>query len=382
MTSSQVQLAAIGWAVYTATGDALDLAWVGLAQFLPVLVLVLPAGHVADRFDRRLILGICYLGQAVVCAGFAIAVAVGNVGPPVIFALGLLMGTVHAFGNPAGQALLPALVPVDALARAIAVSSTLWQLATIVGPSVAGLVIAWGGGPVAALALAALLQLAAVALVATLPRPSVEPRALTWDNVVAGIRYVRDQRVLLACISLDLFAVLLGGATALLPIYATDVLHVGATGYGVLRSAPAVGAAIMAVFLALRPLDRRAGPVILGSVGLFGLATLVFGVSSSFPLSVGALVVLGAADMVSVVIRQTLVQLRTPDEMRGRVAAVNQVFIGASNELGEFESGLTARWFGAVPAVVAGGIGTLLVVWVWSIGFPELRSADRLVHDS
>ena len=377
-TAAQIQLAAIGWAVYTSTGDPLDLAWVGLAQFLPVLLLALFAGQVADRFDRRLILGLCYSGQALISAAFAWLVYVGAVSTGPVFALGLAMGAVRAFGNPAGQALLPSLVPQDALAAALAASASLWQLTTIIGPSIAGLLIGWGGGPTTALIVASLLQLTAVALTTQLPAPVVAPRAVSWESLLAGVVYVRRHRILLACTTLDLFAVLLGGATALLPIYATTILHAGPAGFGMLRAAPAVGAATMAALLGWRPIRRRAGVAILGAVAIFGVATVVFGLSRWMPLSLCALVVLGAADMVSVVIRQTLVQLQTPDEMRGRVAAVNQVFIGASNELGEFESGVVAKLLGPVAAVVGGGVGTLGVVATGSLLFPELAATDEL----
>lgn len=377
-TASQVQLAAISWAVYVATGDPLDLAWVGLAQFLPVLLLALVAGQVADRFDRRLILGLCYLAQSAISAAFAALVYVDAVSTGPVFALGLAMGSVRAFGNPAGQALLPSLVPAEALAAALAASASLWQLTTIAGPSLAGLLIGWGGGPVSALIVASVLQLTAVFLTTQLPAPVVEPRAVSWESLLAGVHYVRRHRILLACTTLDLFAVLLGGATALLPIYATDILHAGPAGYGMLRAAPAVGAATMAAVLGWRPIRRRAGVAILAAVAVFGVATVVFGLSRWMPLSLVALVVLGAADMVSVVIRQTLVQLQTPDAMRGRVAAVNQVFIGASNELGEFESGVVAKLVGPVVAVVVGGLGTLGVVGTWSVIFPELAATDEL----
>lgn len=375
MLAAQVQLTALGWWVYRETGDPLDLAWVGLAQFAPVLALSLPAGHAADRFERRRILGGCQLAMVVVNAALAAVAAAGSPSTAVLVGFCLAMGTVRAFSNPAGQALLPTLVPHDGLQRALAMSSTLFQLCTIAGPSLGGLLLAAGGAVPAFLGAVALL-LAALALLVGLP--SVHPPATgrSLDDLLAGLRYVRDQRLILACTTLDLFAVLLGGATALLPVYAADVLHVDPRGYGLLRAAPAFGAAAVAVGFAWRPLRGRLGPKMLLGVAGFGLGTVVFGLSESVPLSVAALAFLGAADMVSVVVRQTLVQLHTPDAMRGRVSAVNQVFISASNELGEFESGVAARLVGAVPAVVLGGLGTLAVTGLWAWRFPELRTAE------
>ncbi len=375
MLASQVQLTALGWWVYSETGDPLDLAWIGLAQFLPVLLLSLPAGHTADRFERRRILAACQLAMAGVNAALAAVAAAGTPSTAVVVGFCLAMGTVRAFSNPAGQALLPTLVPHEGLQRALAMSSTLFQLCTIAGPSLGGLLLA-AGGAVPAFVGAVALLLGAVALLAGLP--SVHPPATgrSLDDLLAGLRYVRDQRLILACTTLDLFAVLLGGATALLPVYAADVLHVDARGYGLLRAAPALGATAVALWFAWRPLHGRLGTKMLLGVAGFGLGTLVFGLSTSVPLSIAALAVLGGADMVSVVVRQTLVQLHTPDAMRGRVSAVNQVFISASNELGEFESGVAARLVGAVPAVVLGGLGTLAVTGLWAWWFPELRTAD------
>jgi MFS family permease len=375
LLSGQVQLCAVGWAVYAVTGDPLDLAWLGLAQFVPVLLLVLPAGQVADRVDRRLVLSASWLAQALVCLAFW--ARVDALDSWTVAGLGLAMGTVRAFANPAGQALLSSLVPPEELPRALALSSGQWQLTTVIGPSVGGALIAVAG-PGVALTSAAAGYLIAAVLALGLPAVVLPPVAFGWDHVFGGVRYVRANRLLLACTTLDLFAVLLGGATALLPIFATDLLQVGPVGFGLLRAAPAVGAALVAARLSVRPLVRRAGPTLLGAVAVFGVCTLIFAFSRSFPLSLGALAVLGAADMVSVFIRQTLVQLRTPDAMRGRVSAVNQVFIGASNELGDFESGLLAAWLGASSAAAIGGIGTLFVVAVWALGFRELREADAL----
>ena len=360
------------------TEDPLDLAWLGLAQFLPILLLALPAGTVADRVERRSVLVASMLGQAALSALAAAVMAAGRMSPYAVVAIGLGMGTVRAFAGPASQALLPALVPVAVLPRALATGSVGFQLALTVGPALAGGVIGLGGGAAGALAVAAGLQLGGALVATSLPALRLTRGAARWADLVGGLRYVLQTRVLLAVTTLDLFAVLLGGATALLPIFATEVLGAGPELFGVLRSAPGAGAGAMALWLARNPIHRRAGAHILGAVAVFGLATVAFALSRSVWLSVAALVVLGAADMISVVVRQSVVQLQTPDELRGRVSAVNLVFIGASNELGEFESGLTARLFGAVRAVVFGGVGTLAVVATWAVVFPELRTADRL----
>ncbi len=372
MLAGQIQLTTLGWWLYGETGDPLDLAWVGLAQFAPVALLSLAAGHTADRFDRRLILAACQASMALVNTGLAVVAATSAPTTAVVVAFSLAMGTVRAFSNPASSAFLPSLVPREGLQRALATSSTLFQLSTIVGPAIGGALLA-SSGAVPAFGAATALLVVGVGLVLGVPavRPPVAGR--TWSDVLAGLVFLRDHRLVLACTTLDLFAVLLGGATALLPVYAADVLHVGPGAYGTLRAAPAFGATAVALTFAVRPVSGALGPKMLLGVAGFGVATVVFGCSTSFPLSVAALAALGAADMLSVVVRQTLVQLYTPDAMRGRVSAVTQVFISASNELGEFESGLAARLLGAVPAVVTGGVGTLLVAAVWAWGFPELR---------
>jgi MFS family permease len=297
-----------------------------------------------------------------------------------------MLGATRAFAAPASSALLPALVKIERLPRAIALSSTTFQISTIGGPALGGLIYALGGPDTAYLTAASCLGLAAVsvALLETRlpPRPPTQESATA--RVLAGLRYVLSERVLLGAISLDLAAVLLGGAVALMPIFARDILHVGELGLGILRSAPAVGAALMAVLFSLYPMKRHAGRFMFSGVAIFGIATIVFGMSENFTLSLVALAVLGGADMMSVVVRQSLVQLRTPDEMRGRVSSVSYIFIGASNELGEFESGLTAAWLGTVRAVVLGGVGTLVVTGLWATLFPTLRKADRLdegLHD-
>jgi MFS family permease len=375
----QMQSVAIAWQVYAITHRAIDLGYVGLAQFLPIFGLSLVAGAVADRFDRLRIMIVTTVGIGACAVALAVLTWSGRGGILPIYGILALFGVARAFGGPAGQALAPSLVPIEDFPNAVAWQSSFWQVATIVGPSLGG--ILYGvGGPTAVYATTAVLTVCAVAIMTFVypQRLVTQKRAASWETLLAGIRYVSRNRILLGSISLDLFAVLLGGATALLPVYASDVLHVGPLGLGVLRSGPAVGAAIMAVVVAYRPLKRRAGATMFLCVGIFGLATLVFGVSHSFALSLAALVVTGASDMVSVVVRQTLVQLKTPHEMRGRVSAVNLMFIVASNELGEFESGITAGWFGAVPAVILGGAGTLAVVLIYSALFPELRNVDRL----
>lgn len=378
VVGGQMQSVAVGWQIYTLTNDPLHLGWVGLAQFLPMMLFALPSGHVADRFARRNVLLGCFLAAGLASA----ALSLTSVGAPnllVLYSLLVVLGTTRAFYGPAASAFLPSLVPKQDFPNAVAWSATNWQVATIGGPALGGIV--YGAfGPSVVYATTAACSFGALLLVAGIgarSAPSAE-QAPSLSTLLAGLAYVWRQKILLGAITLDLFAVLLGGAVALLPALAKDVLHVGPGGLGLLRGAPAVGAALMAVSLAYRPLRRRAGPTMLVSVVVFGLATVVLGLSKSFALSLAALVVLGASDMVSVFVRQNLVQLGTPDAMRGRVSAVNLVFIGASNELGEAESGVTAAWLGIVPAVVAGGIGTVLVVGLCALAFPALRKVDRL----
>ncbi len=374
----QMQTVAVGWQVYEVTRDPLDLGLVGLSQFLPFVALILPAGHFADSRDRRRLLALCFALEAV-CALLLLAFAWHGLGSALpVFGVMLLFGTARAFAMPTGQALLPNLVPRDRLGTAVALNSSTWQVATIAGPALGGLL--YLAGPTAVYAtVAALLGLASV-LMLRLERGGTDGRrAASFDReaLLSGLRFVRSRRTVLGAISLDLFAVLFGGATALLPVYASDVLGVGPGGLGVLRTAPAVGAALCGAMLGLRPIATRVGRWMFGGVVVFGIATVVFGLSKSFWLSLLALAVMGAGDMVSVYIRHVLVQLETPDGIRGRVSAVNAVFIGASNELGEFESGVTAAWFGTVPAVVIGGVATLAVAWVWARRFPVLWRMDR-----
>lgn len=374
----QVQNVAVGWLVYDLTGDPLALGLVGLAAFLPAVVLALFTGHVADRFDRRSILVACYALATLTAGGLLLCVWIGTRQVWPIYLLVMGFGVGRAFANPAAQALVPNLVPLRHFQNAVAWNSSIWQTATITGPAVGGILYAFGGSVVFGAA-TLMFALALVLFGAIRPRGATAARAgMSWARLIAGFVFIRSRPVILGAISLDMFAVLLGGATALLPIYARDILAVGPTGFGLLRSMPAVGALLVALLLARRPLARHTGRRMLQAVALFGLATIGFGLSTSLVLSLFCLFVMGAADMVSVFVRQTLVQIDTPDAMRGRVAAVNTVFIGASNELGEFESGVVAAVIGTVPAVVVGGVGTLLVAALWSRWFPALRDRDRL----
>jgi MFS family permease len=378
--SSEMQAVAVGWQVYGITHRPLDLGLVGLAQFLPGVLLFLLAGHTADRVPRQRILATC-------CAAFALCSlallaltlhGIATVWP--IYAVMLGNGTVRAFNGPASQSFLPTLVPLDHFPSSVAWSSSVFMSAVIIGPMIGGPIYGFLGNPVPVYACAATGTGTALALILALRIPNVSrPRAAaSVEGVLGGLRYIFRTRLVLGAISLDLFAVLLGGAVAMLPVYARDILKLGATGLGLLRSAPGAGALTTAVLLANRPLRRHAGYAMLCCVAAFGAFTIVFGLSRSVPVSLLALAMVGATDMVSVNVRQNMVQLTTPDEMRGRVSAVNSIFVGASNELGQFESGVTAQWFGAVPSVVLGGIGTLVIVAAWAWLFPPLRRVDRL----
>lgn len=380
VASTEMQSVAVGWQVYDITHRAFDLGLVGLCQSLPGITLFLVSGNVADRFDRRNLLMLCYAGFAT-CSGLLLYVTHrGTPSVHMIYAVLVLLGVVRSFSGPVSRALLPQLVPEEHFANAVTWHSTVFQVATILGPSIGGLVYAAFHGPSAVYATA--LSSAGIAVCCTtLIRANVIARArepINLSTVLAGLRYIMKQKVIFGSISLDLFAVLLGGAVALLPVYAREILHTGPWGLGLLRTAPGVGAAAMAILLAYRPLRGRVGATMLICVGGFGIFTIVFGISRNLTLSLVALMLVGASDMVSVVIRVTLLQLMTPDQMRGRVNAVDMVFIGASNELGQFESGLTASWFGTVPAVIVGGIATLVVTALWAFGFPDLRRADKL----
>ncbi len=377
--ATQIQSVAIGWQVYLLTKDPLALGYVGLAQFVPAMALALVTGHVADRVDRRRILMVCYALFAVVALTFAGLAQLQDMPLPFFYAVVVVLGIARAFVAPAGQSFIPELVPPVHLQQSLALGSSAFQVATIVGPSVGGLILS-GVSLTGVYVLCAILYVSGIAFTRAIrPHPVAgERKSVSTSELLGGIRYVFKNRIILGAISLDLFAVLLGGAVALLPIFAEEMLKTGPWGLGVLRSAPAVGAFAMALYLARFPLKRHAGAILFGSVAVFGVATIVFGLSKSLLLSVIALTVLGAADMISVVLRSTVVQLATPSEMRGRVSAVNMVFIGASNELGDFESGVTARWWGAVAAVVVGGAGTIGVVALWAWLFPDLRKIQRL----
>jgi MFS family permease len=378
VAASQMMLVAIGWQMYDLTGSAWDLGLVGLLQFLPALALVLVAGHVVDRHHRARIVALCVGAQGLVALVLALAPFDGLSMRTLLLALSVVLGAVRAFQMPAQQALVPLLVPAALLPRAMAFASAGLQGAVISGPALGGFVYVAGAPMVYGLC-ATLFALAAALSLRIRHAAPLRGEPPSLDTLLAGVRYVRRNKVVLGAISLDLFAVLLGGAVALLPIFAKDILQVGPWGLGLLRGAPALGALAMSVALTRWPIARHAGPKLFAAVAVFGLATLVFGLSTSFALSMLALAITGAADMVSVVVRQTMIQLETPDAMRGRVSAVASVFIGASNQLGEFESGATAAWLGPVGSVVLGGAGTLLVAALWWRGFPALARRDALV---
>jgi MFS family permease len=381
--ASDMQVVAVGWFVYDLTRSPLALGLTGLAAFLPAILAAPISGHVADTYDRRLVAagawGLTTLAQLGL---FAFALLGGRSVWP-IYALVVVTGIGRAFASPALSALLPTLVPREMFGTAVVWSSSLWQTAAVIGPALGG--VLYVAGPTTVFGIcAAIYALGSLLVVAIRFRPEARTGRgpITWASLSAGLSYIRAQPVVLGAISLDLVAVLLGGATALLPIFAAEILHVGPLGLGALRSMPAVGALIVAVWLAYRPLTRRAGPRLLLAVGVFGLATIVFGLSHSLWLSMASLLLAGGADMVSVYVRQSVVQGETPDAMRGRVSAVESVFIGASNQLGEFESGSLAALVGAVPAVVAGGAATLLVAMLWGRLFPALKARDRLMAES
>ena len=374
----QMQAVGVGWQAYALTGSAFYLGLVGLAQFLPMFLLTLAVGHVADRYVRRLIARVCQTVEAMAAGALAVGSATGWLSRDSLLALVAVTGAARAFEGPIMQAIVPGLVPGPLLPRAYALSASATQTATILGPTLGGFLYVAGPsavyGSAGGLFLTAHLCMAAIRM-RWVPSPR-EPVSLR--TLFAGIAFIRSRPAILGAISLDLFAVLLGGATALLPIYARDILRTGPWGLGFLRSAPALGALSMSLLLARYPLTRRVGRIMFGAVALFGIATIVFGLSTVFLLSLGTLVILGTSDVISVVIRNSLVQIETPDEMRGRVSAVHLLFIGTSNQLGEFESGVTAALFGTVPAVVLGGAGTLLVAALWMRLFPALRDIETL----
>ncbi|MBB6145900.1 MFS family permease [Silvibacterium bohemicum] len=390
---SEAQALAVAWQVYQITHKAIDLGYTGLALFLPGLLFILPSGHVADRFDRRLVILICY-GLQVFCTLALFFFAWHGLRSVVpIYAVLFLIGTGRSFSGPASSALIPHLVPKEHFVNAVTWGATFFQIANVSGPAIGGLLFTlpllhgfahrFAGAPLVYI-FTLLCLLWFIALMSSLSvRPGrMEHRAASMEVILAGFHYVARTPILLGSISLDLFAVLLGGAVSLMPIFAQDILHAGPRGLGLLRGAPAIGALVVSVSLTWWPIRRRAGALMLCCVGIFGAFTVLFGVSKSLPLSLFALFMVGASDMVSVVIRSSLLQLGTPPEMRGRVSAVNSLFLGASNELGEFESGLTAQWWGAVRAVVIGGIGSMAVTGLWSVLFPSLRQANELTAEA
>src|SRR5271163_4392537 len=392
---AEAQSVAVAWQVYALTHSALDLGYTGLALFLPGLFVMLAAGHAADRYDRRKIILLCY-GLQACCTAVLLwlslsetALQHGRVWP--IYAVLVGIGLGRAFSGPAASAMLPSLVPKEDFVNAVTWGATVYQIANMSGPAVGGILFTLPLAGAAAMCNGAplvysftlLMLLGFIVLVSMIRAKMVtEKKAFSMKTVLAGLEYVWRAKLLLGSISLDLFAVLLGGATALLPIFATDILHAGPRGLGLLRAMPSVGALAVSLTMVVRPIKRRAGMTMLICVGIFGAATVVFGLSKSIWLSAAALVIVGASDMVSVVVRSSLLQLATPPEMRGRVSAVNWLFIGASNEFGEFESGLTAQWWGAVRAVVIGGVGSMLVTASAAGLFPELRRADALTAEA
>ncbi len=388
---AEAQSVAVAWQVYQITHSALSLGYTGLALFLPGLFFMLPAGHVADRYDKRYVILTCY-GLQAICTAMLLSIALHPVHSILpIYAVLFLIGTGRCFSGPAASALLPSLVPKQDFVNAVTWGATVYQTANATGPMVGGLLftatfVALGrltGAPVVyCFTLCTLLGFMVLVGLIRARAVAGPKKAFRLDTVLAGLRYVAQTRLLLGSISLDLFAVLLGGAVALMPIFAHDVLHAGPQGLGLLRAMPSLGALAVSLTLVVRPIKRRAGKTMLVGVGIFGVATVIFGLSRSFWISMAALFFVGASDMVSVVVRSSILQLATPEEMRGRVSAVNWLFIGASNEFGEFESGLTAHWFGPVPAVVLGGVASLLVTATAAILFPTLRRADQLTSES
>lgn len=381
----QIQSVALGWQMYAVARQTMDVkeaafyvGMIGLAAFIPVLLLSPVAGETADRHNRRFVLLCCYAGEITTAVILAAAALFDFASIPLLLTLSALFGASRAFMGPASTAMGPMLVPRTLLPRAIAWNSLAWQSGSIIGPALGGLLLSHS----VALSYSTtvclyLVAVAAIFLIRTDTQPQVQAGS-RWALIKEGLSYVWTNKIVFGAISLDLFAVLLGGATALLPVFARDVLHVGPDGFGLLRAGPAIGATVVAVYLASNPIRRHAGITMFAGVAVFGLATVVFGLSKSLWLSVAALAVLGGADMLSVYVRQTLVQIVTPDQMRGRVAAVSSLFIGASNELGEFESGVVARIMGPVNAAIFGGVGAVIVTGVWAKLFPALRKADRL----
>ena len=371
-------IVAVGWQLYALTNNPFDLGLIGLIQFIPAMLLFLVVGQVTDRYDRRFVLIACQITEAVAAATLLIGLITGAMSRELILVVAFILGIARAFEVTAMQIMVPSLVPLPLVPRATAASASANQAATITGPALGGFLYAAGPQIVYATCLALFAAAVLLTLLIHLERSAPTREPLSLRTFFAGFAYIRDHRIILGVISLDLFAVLLGGVTALLPVFARDIYAAGPWALGLLRAAPGVGALTMALVLTRWSLERKAGLIIFGAVTMFGLSTIVFALSNSFAVALIALVVLGASDMISVVIRMTLVQLGTPDDVRGRVTAVNGLFIGASNQLGEFRAGAMASWIGAVPAVLVGGIGTLVIVALWTRLFPELARADRL----
>lgn len=369
---------AVGWHIYDLTGRVLDLGLAGLVQFIPALFLALYVGHAADRYNRKIIVSCAQTAMALILGLLALGSSSGWLNREMILFFLFLVGIARSFEFTTLQTLLPSLVTNESLPRALALAGSVRQAAVISGPLLGGLLYLAGAATVYLASALLFLFSAGVIILLKINLPARTPESFSFTAFFAGIRFIRERPVILGAISLDLFAVLLGGATALLPVYAKDILQTGVWGLGLLRAGPAVGALLASLCMARFPLRKHVGKLLFFSVAVFGLATIGFALSSWLPLSFLLLVILGGSDMISVVIRSTLVQLETPDSMRGRVSAINAIFIGTSNELGEFESGLTAAWFGAVPAVLLGGVGTLLVVITWMRFFPQLFHHDRL----
>ncbi|MDE1156809.1 MAG: MFS transporter [Neorhizobium sp.] len=374
----QIVSVSVGWQMYDQTKNPLYLGLIGLFQFLPSLLLILVTGTVADRHNRRMIVAICLVVASLCCAALLGITIADAFTPFLVFAILIVFGIERAFMGPAVQSLGPNLVPAEDLPNAVAWNSSSWQTAAILGPVGGGLL--YGVSPISAYSVALVFMIVSAVLVFLIPKPAQRRSAtkITLDQIFAGFRFIFQEKVVLGAISLDLFAVLLGGAVALMPIFARDILDLGPWGLGLLRAAPGIGAIVVAVWLAIHPIRHRAGIALFVGVALFGLATLIFGLSVTPWVSIAALMLLGASDMVSVYVRETLIALWTPDEVRGRVNAVNMVFVGASNELGEFRAGTMASFMGAASAVVIGGVGTLAVAVIWSLGFPKLRKIDSL----
>jgi MFS family permease len=392
---AEAQAVGVAWQVYQITHSALALGYTGLALFIPGLFFVLPAGHVADRYDRRTIILTCYSVQAIATAALLWLAVHGARNIWVIYSILFVIGAGRCFSGPAASALVPTLVPKEHFVNAVTWGATVFQIANATGPMIGGLLFtvslthvfggrfaSFNGAPlVYSFTLLGLLLFISFFSVIK-PRGAAEKKGFTVETMLAGLRYVIATRLLLGSISLDLFAVLLGGAASLMPIFASDVLHSGANGLGLLRAMPSLGALAVSLTLLVQPIKRRAGKTMLVCVGIFGAATIVFGLSRNIVLSCAALVIIGATDMISVVVRSSILQLATPPEMRGRVSSINWLFIGVSNEVGEYESGLTAHWWGAVRAVVIGGVASMAVTGMWSVFFPALRHADTLTADS